>query len=693
MASNESKVLDPAAPVDTLPRNAAGRALNRRNLVAGLSIAGAAMGIDALGIDLFSRWFPSRPGVVEASTTVPTGFNEVDYLNFLLNLKYLQATFYSFVTQATDIPGASQGGAAPATITAVAATATTLTVTAANNFASNQAGVIISGLTGVPVTITAIAATATTVTVTANNSFVAGQSVVIAGLTSVVVSAGPPPITVVLTGYNGTFTVATANATGFTFSFASPGVASTSVPTGATATLSLPLYNGTFTLASATSTNFTIAIAGPVLASTTAAGGAFAVTGIPPYTINGAPYLPNLGTNLLYEPLSAAPVFTTFVNGAQIIDMLKEIYYDEINQLINLQTLVNAQVPSAVTLSGPIGTGAIVRPPMDLLGKNSTSTTATTITPQKALAQMRLLEDLSVTALAGVAQYLTGANLTAAMQILAVDGTHAGALRLAIIQWNANNTAANAVIDLVGDSDIVPAQAGAFWQVQSDDVAPVDLATPAFATALATGGPQKVTVPVQFSATQNVINPCTAPIIPFAEVYTITSVAATTAVVTIQAANSFTSGQTGVVVAGLTGALAAYNGTFTLTSVSSTQFTYALATAGIASTPTSTGTATSSASAYTSCTPTQYQSFFATTGALTANGTTPAGFAFARTPSQVLSVLYASSPGATPQAPALPSPNTNPLPASGTQTAGGFFPTVPSGSAGAVGGVINVIVY
>jgi hypothetical protein len=681
MASNESKVLDPAAPVDTLPRNAAGRALNRRNLVAGLSIAGAAMGIDALGIDLFSRWFPSRPGVVEASTTVPTGFNEVDYLNFLLNLKYLQATFYSFVTQATDIPGASQGGAAPATITAVSATATTVTVTAANNYAANQSGVIISGLTGVPVTITNVTATAATVTVAASNSFLAGQSVVIAGLTAT------------LAGYNGTFTVATANATGFTFSFASAGVASTPVPSGATATLSLPLYNGTFTLASATSTNFTIAIAGPVLASTTAAGGAFAVTGIPPYTINGAPYLPNLGTNLLYEPLSAAPVFTTFVNGAQIIDMLKEIYYDEINQLINLQTLVNAQVPSAVTLSGPIGTGAIVRPPMDLLGKNSTSTTATTITPQKALAQMRLLEDLSVTALAGVAQYLTGANLTAAMQILAVDGTHAGALRLAIIQWNANNTAANAVIDLVADSDIVPAQAGAFWQVQSDDVAPVDLATPAFATALATGGPQKVTVPVQFSATQNVINPCTAPIIPFAEVYTITSVAATTAVVTIQAANSFTSGQTGVVVAGLTGALAAYNGTFTLTSVSSTQFTYALATAGIASTPTSTGTATSSASAYTSCTPTQYQSFFATTGALTANGTTPAGFAFARTPSQVLSVLYASSPGATPQAPALPSPNTNPLPASGTQTAGGFFPTVPSGSAGAVGGVINVIVY
>jgi hypothetical protein len=592
----ESKDLGSAATVDTLPKNAAGRALNRRNLLTGLSVAGA-----ALGAELIARHFPARPGVVEASTSIPTGFSEVDYLNFLLNLKYLQATFYSYITRGRDLPGTNPLGAVA--ITGVAATVSTVTITAANSFTAGQT-VVVTGLTTASASIAAISATATTVSVTATNGFSAGQAgVVISGLTGA------------LAAYNGTFTLATANATGFTFSFASAGVTGTTVPAGtATASLSLAQYNGTFTIATATSLVFTFALAStlPILSSSVPTGTAVATAPNAPYTINSSVYYAAAGTNAVYDPLSAAPVFTTFTNGAQITDMLNEIYYDELNQLISLQNLINGQIPTAI-----VSTGAIIRPAMDILGKGATSTTLTTLTPQKALAQARLLEDLSVTAFAGVAQYLTGSNLTAVTQMLAVDGTHAGALRLAIIQWNANNTLANAVIDLVGDSDIVPAAAGAFWQVQADDVAPVDQGT----AALAAAGPEVVATPVQFAATQNVTNPCTAPIVGF--------------------------------------------------------------------------TVTGSSTTFTSCTPTQYQGFFATAGAATATGSgtktaytgpdTPAGFAFARSPSQVLSVLYAATgPGNTPSAPPLPSPATNPLGANSAELQGGFFPS-------GVGGLINII--
>jgi hypothetical protein len=861
MASNESKVLGPAAPVDQLSTNAEGRALNRRNLMAGFGIAGA-----VIGAGLFSRLFPGGPSVVEASNAIPTGFSEVDYLNFLLNLKYLQATFYSYVTQGKDLPGTNPQGSAA--ITAVAATASTLTVTAANTFAAGQA-VIISGLTTASASITGVSATPTTVTITSPSAFSVGQSVVISGLSVALanitnVAATAPTVTVTaantfaagqtnvviagltgtlaqyngtvtiasansssftfnnnnlvsvpitniaatattvtvtaansfgagqtvvvsgltgaLAGYNGTFTIASASSANFTFALAGPvltstattgtatslsGVASTTVASGtAAATLSLAPYNGTFTIATATSSAFTFPLASsiPILGTQTPAGAAsitipvsqynsvnnnnlpftiasatasaftFAfTTPLPfgsvtapastavatapnsPYKINGTINYPAQGTNTVFEQYTVAPLITSFytsstfsngANGQQIVDMLNEIYYDELNQLIGLQNLVNAQIPSTPTPT--VGTGAIVRPPIDLQGKGSSSTSTTTPTATTArtiLAQARLLEDLSVTAFAGVAQFLTGSNLTAVTQMLAVDGTHAGALRLAIIQWNANNTAANAIVDLVADSNIVPAQAGLFWSVQADDVAPVDQGT----AALAAQGPEVVAVPVQIAATENVTNPCTAPIVPFADPAYITNVTATAATVTVVANNNFSGTQAGVVISGLTGALAAFNGTFTLVTASATGFTFSNTVAPapgtvVASTPVTLGTATAYAAAantYSSCTPTQFQGFFNTAGALTATGAlnssgspspnaytgpdTPAGFAFARTTSQVLSVLYASSPGATPSAPALPSPNTNPLGQSNNELEGGWFPT-------AVGGVITTIV-
>ncbi len=63
MASNELEVLDPAATVEKHDDNTAGRALNRRNLMAGLGIAGA-----AIGAGLMSRRSVKRPSVVEAAS-------------------------------------------------------------------------------------------------------------------------------------------------------------------------------------------------------------------------------------------------------------------------------------------------------------------------------------------------------------------------------------------------------------------------------------------------------------------------------------------------------------------------------------------------------------------------------------------------------------------------------------------------
>jgi hypothetical protein len=99
----------------------------------------------------------------------------------------------------------------------------------------------------------------------------------------------------------------------------------------------------------------------------------------------------------------------------------------------------------------------------------------------------------------------------------------------------------------------------------------------------------------------------------------------------------------------------------------------------------------STVGSFTSCTPTQYQGFFDTTGAGTAPTSSPPapGFAFARTPAQVLSILYgklASTSGIAtiipPAAPGLPSNGVPPL--SSGISSGGFFGNGFSGQINAI---------
>ena len=126
-----------------------------------------------------------------------------------------------------------------------------------------------------------------------------------------------------------------------------------------------------------------------------------------------------VGTGEVYN----APAKITFSNQ-QITDLFNEMYYDELNQLIALRA---AQ-----------GIGVAPRPVINLLGTgpsgSAPSSTTTTLTQSQAIALARLLEDLSVTAFAFAASYFTGTNLALAVQALASDGYHSGAIRLLAIQ-------------------------------------------------------------------------------------------------------------------------------------------------------------------------------------------------------------------------------------------------------------------
>jgi hypothetical protein len=147
---------------------------------------------------------------------------------------------------------------------------------------------------------------------------------------------------------------------------------------------------------------------------------------------NGKTYTPTLGSGQIYNQPTAKITFTG-TYAAQLTDMFNEMYYDELNQVIDLQQLLGGFATT--------GGAATARQTMDLLCSSAANPAAYVTpagTPMSTGAQVigmaQKLEDLSVTAFAYALSYLTGANLAAAAQILAIDGTHAGAVRLAFIQ-------------------------------------------------------------------------------------------------------------------------------------------------------------------------------------------------------------------------------------------------------------------
>jgi hypothetical protein len=97
MASTEIENLDPTATVDQINKIAADRALNRRRFISALGMAGAAAGATAL-MSGCSNVSTSNVAINAA------GVSQTNILNFVLNLQYLEATLYSYITQGTDLP-------------------------------------------------------------------------------------------------------------------------------------------------------------------------------------------------------------------------------------------------------------------------------------------------------------------------------------------------------------------------------------------------------------------------------------------------------------------------------------------------------------------------------------------------------------------------------------------------------------
>jgi hypothetical protein len=94
MASNEIEILDPAATVDKLNKIAADRAVNRRRFIAALGITGAAAGAGLL----------SGCANNASSPIAVLGAGQTDILNFVLNIEYLEATFFAYLTTGADLP-------------------------------------------------------------------------------------------------------------------------------------------------------------------------------------------------------------------------------------------------------------------------------------------------------------------------------------------------------------------------------------------------------------------------------------------------------------------------------------------------------------------------------------------------------------------------------------------------------------
>jgi len=99
MASDEVETLDSARTIEKLGAIAARRALNRRRFVAALGMTGAAAGAG------FVSGCSNGTVVSSTNTASTTSSAQIDALVFALNLEYLEATFYSYITQGTDLSG------------------------------------------------------------------------------------------------------------------------------------------------------------------------------------------------------------------------------------------------------------------------------------------------------------------------------------------------------------------------------------------------------------------------------------------------------------------------------------------------------------------------------------------------------------------------------------------------------------
>ena len=122
--------------------------------------------------------------------------------------------------------------------------------------------------------------------------------------------------------------------------------------------------------------------------------------------------IPSSSTGGGPAPTGAPGAQPSFQNS-EIADLFAEIYFDELSHVNDLRSL--------------LGSAAVPRPQLNLAALGTVDTS-------NYIVFSRFFEDVGVTAYAGAAGDLTGGNLQAAAQILAVEAFHSGAIRLIDIQ-------------------------------------------------------------------------------------------------------------------------------------------------------------------------------------------------------------------------------------------------------------------
>ena len=133
-----------------------------------------------------------------------------------------------------------------------------------------------------------------------------------------------------------------------------------------------------------------------------------------------------------------SPPKITFPNQ-QTADLFAEIAYDEISHVQALRSVLNSL--------------AVPRPLINFAA-------LATVSASNYIQIARLFEDVGVTAYAGSVGALSAVNVTAAAQILAVEGFHTGALRLVAIQQAAAYPSTLAGYVPPDGYDIIPADPG-----------------------------------------------------------------------------------------------------------------------------------------------------------------------------------------------------------------------------------------
>src|SRR5262249_43061477 len=200
------------------------------------AVATASRATDAVNITA-ATWANTNGGTVTITaantftvgqTVIISGITPTGY-NGTFVIASANATSFTYLLPTNPgtatVTGAKATPASPVTNLADGATSTAIT---AASTASQTANIASVSKPAVAVNITAASWSAGKVTITAANSFVVGQAVTIAGI---------PPA-----GFNGTFTIATATSSSFTYNLAAdPGTpvtfASTATATGFTATI------------------------------------------------------------------------------------------------------------------------------------------------------------------------------------------------------------------------------------------------------------------------------------------------------------------------------------------------------------------------------------------------------------------------------------------------------------------------